>query len=206
MVRFLSVNDLGANDEPRVNVNRHDIFSHSEMPANKIDGASDAVQAVASATLAAKADKIPQPTPWTDTVKENHELVKQNHTLAIIIQDLKIWEDRTSYWYKELERQCDRIKDLEAQLANNQAKLISELRDTITTMEEAVNAASCTEMRQNQEVCHLEEMVDSKNILEMEESLTQLKERIFCLARRIATCMMWSVDYYHRSTKCGRAV
>ena len=89
------------------------------------DGAPDAAQAVASATLAAKADNIPQPTPWTDTVKENWELVKQNHALAVIIQDMKIWEDKTSYWYKELEktlddlyskiqRQCDRITDLEA--------------------------------------------------------------------------------------------
>ena len=98
--RFLSIVNLGANDEARVNVSRHDIFSHSEMPANKIDGAPDAEQAVASATLAAKADNIPQPTPWTDTVKEYHELVKQNHMLAIIIQVMKIWEDMTSYWYK----------------------------------------------------------------------------------------------------------
>jgi hypothetical protein len=132
---------------------------------------------VAFATLAAKADNISQPTPWTDRVKENHELVKQNHALAVIIQDMKIWEDMTSYWYKELEktrddlysknrRQRDRIVDLEAQLANNQAKLISKLWDTITTMEEAVDAASWTESRQNQLIRHLEEMVDSKNILE----------------------------------------
>jgi hypothetical protein len=200
--RFPSVVDLGANDEPQVNVSRHDIFSHSEMPANKIDGASDAVQAVASATLAAKADKIPQPTPWTDTVKENHELVKQNHALAVIIQDMKIWEDRTSYWYKELEktcdalyldirRQCNRIEDLEAWLANNQAELISELRDTITTMEDAVDAASWTELRQNQEIRRLEEMVDSKNILEMEESLAQLKECNFLLSAE--NCNLYDV-------------
>ena len=96
--RFPPVVDLGANDEPRVNVSRHDIFSHSKMPANKIDGAPDAAQAVAFATLAVKADNIPQPTPWIDTVKENHELVKQNIALDVIIQDMKIWEDRTSYW------------------------------------------------------------------------------------------------------------
>ena len=95
--RFPLVVNLGANDETRVNVSRHNIFSHLEMPANKIDGAPDAAQAVASATLAAKADKIPQPTLWADMIKENHELVKQNHVLAVIIQDMKIWEDRTSY-------------------------------------------------------------------------------------------------------------
>jgi hypothetical protein len=191
--RFPLVVNLGANDETRVNVSRHNIFSHLEMPANKIDGAPDAAQAVASATLATKADNIPQQTPWADTVKENHEMVKQNHVLAVIIQGMKIWEDRTSYWYKELEKTCDdlyskiqrqhdRIKDLEAQLANNQAELISELRDTITTMEEAVNAASWTESRQNQEICRLEEMVDSKNVLEMEESLAQLRKRNFLLS------------------------
>ena len=61
-------------------------------------------------------------------------------------------------------RQCDRIEDLEAWLANNQAELISKLQDTITTMEEAVDAVSWTESRQNQEIRRLEEMVDSKNI------------------------------------------
>ena len=143
--------------------------------------------------MAAKADNTPQPTPWADTVKENHELVKQNHTLAVIIQGMKIWEDMTSYWYKELEkthndlyskiqRPHDRIKNLEARLANNQAELISELRDTITTMEEAVNAASWTELRQNREIRRLEEMVDSKNILEIEESLAQLRKRNFLLS------------------------
>ncbi len=95
--RFPTVVILGVNNEPQVNVSRHNIFSHSEMPTNKIDGAPDAAQAVASATLAAKADKIPQPTLWADMIKENHELVKQNQVLAVIIQDMKIWEDRTSY-------------------------------------------------------------------------------------------------------------
>ena len=171
--RFPSIVNLEANDEARVNVSCHDIFSHLEMPANKIDRAPDAAQAVASATLAAKTDNIPQPTPWTDMVNENHELVKQNHALVVIILDMKIWGDMTSYWYKELEknhddlyskiwRQRDRIKDLEAWLANNQAELISELQDTITIMEEAVDAVSWTELRQNQEIRCLEEMVDSK--------------------------------------------
>ena len=131
------------------------------MLANKIDGALDVVQAVASATLAAKADNTPPPTPWIDMVKENRDLANQNHALAIVVQKMKSWEDRTAYWFRELEktrdalysdiqRQRDRIKDLEAWLANNQAELISELRDTITTLEEAVDAASWTESRQNQ--------------------------------------------------------
>jgi hypothetical protein len=151
--RFPSVLYLGANDEPQVDVSHQDLVSHSEMLATKTDGASDAAQAVASPTLAAKADNIPQPAPWTDRVKEIHELVKQNQALAIVIQEMKSREDRTAYWYRELEksrddlylkihRQHDRIEDLEARLANNQAELISELRDTITTLEEAVNVAS----------------------------------------------------------------
>ena len=80
--------------------------------------------------LSAKADNIPQPAPWTNRVKEKHELVKQNQALAITIQEMKRREDSTSYWYKELEktrdrlyadiqRQRDRIKHLEARLANN---------------------------------------------------------------------------------------
>jgi hypothetical protein len=59
--RFPSVVDLGANDEPRVDVSRYNPFSHSEMLANKIDRVPDAAQAVASTTLAAKAESIPQP-------------------------------------------------------------------------------------------------------------------------------------------------
>ena len=183
-------------------MSRHDLFSHSEILANKIDGASDAAQAVASAMLATKVDNIPQPKPWADTVKENHRLVKQNQALAVVIQEMKLFEGRTSYWYKELEktrdalysdirRQRNRIKDLEAWLANNQAELISELRDTVTTMEEAVNAASWTELRHNQKIRCLEEMVDSKNILKMEESLAQLKEHNFLLSAE--NCNLYDV-------------
>ena len=54
-----------------------------------MDGASDAAQAVASATSAEKADNIPQPAPWTDRVKENYRLVKQNQVLAVVIQEMK---------------------------------------------------------------------------------------------------------------------
>ncbi len=73
-------------------------------------------------------------------------------------------------------------------------------------MVEAANASSWTELRQNQEIRHLEEMVDSKNILEMEESLAQLRKHNFFLAQKIATYMMRLIDYYHGSTKCGHAV
>jgi hypothetical protein len=62
------------------------------MLANKIDGAPDAAQAVASATLVAKAESIPQPAPWIDTVKENRGLADRNHALAIIIQQMKLRE------------------------------------------------------------------------------------------------------------------
>ncbi len=41
--------------------------------------------------------------PWTDMVKENHELFKQNQALAITIQEMKRRKDSISYWYKELE-------------------------------------------------------------------------------------------------------
>ena len=181
MARLPSVVDLGANDEPRVDVSR---LFNLEMLSNKIDGAPDAAQAVVSATLVAKADSIPQPAPWIDTVKENHGLFKQNQALAIIVQEMKSQEQDAAYWYGELEksrgwlyldiqRKRDVIEDLEAWLANNNAELISELQDTITTLEEAVNAASWTELGQNKEIHHLEEMVDSKNISEMEESLTR---------------------------------
>ena len=132
--------------------------------------------------LSAKADNIPQPAPWTNRVKEKHELVKQNQALAITIQEMKRREDSTSYWYKELEktrdglyadiqRQRNRIEDLEARLATNQAELISELRDTITTLEEDVEVASWNEGRYIENICRLEEMVNSKNISRLEGSI-----------------------------------
>jgi hypothetical protein len=39
------------------------------------------------------------------------------------------------------------IADLEARLANNNAELISELQDNITSLEEAVKVASWTDLR-----------------------------------------------------------
>jgi hypothetical protein len=185
-------------------------FFHLEILANKIDGAPDAVHAGVSATLVAKADSIPQPAPLIDMVKENHDLVKQNqalaelnHALAIIVQQAKSQEHRATHCYGELEKSHDQlfldyrrdyerhrgvIANLEARLANNNAKLISKLwdtittlQDTITTMGEAVDVASWTELRQNQEICRLEEMVDSKNISEMKESLARVREHNYVL-------------------------
>ena len=49
-------------------------------------------------------------------------------------------------------------------------------------MEEAVDVVSWTELRHNQEILRLEEMMNSKNILEMEESLAQLRKRNFLLS------------------------
>jgi hypothetical protein len=105
--------------------------------------APDAVQAVASAMLLAKAVSIRQPVPWIDTVKENHVLAVQNHALAIIVQQMKLSEQEATHWYRELkesqdwlyldhQRQCNVINDLEARVANNNANLISELQDNIT--------------------------------------------------------------------------
>jgi chromosome segregation ATPase len=187
MARFPSVVDFGANDEPRVNMSCHNVFSNSEMLANKIDGTLDVAQAGASATLAAKAYKTLLPALSTDTVKENHGLAKQNQALVAVIQEMKSREDRTTYWYKELEKtnsalyshiqsQHYQIEDLEARLANNQAELISELQNTITTLEEAVDEAAWTEESLFNEIQLLKERVDSK-----EESLNQLRENNYGL-------------------------
>ena len=91
--RFPSVVDLGANDESQVDVSHNNTSSYLEMLVNKFDRAPDAAQAVASATSVAKAESIPQPAPWTDMIKENRKLVKQNqvmaelnHALVIVVQ------------------------------------------------------------------------------------------------------------------------
>ncbi len=94
---------------------------------------------------------------------------------------MKSREGRTAYWYKELEKtnsalysriqsQHYQIEDLEAGLANNQAKLIYKLQNTITTLEGAVDEVAWTEWRLFNEIQLLKERVDSK-----EESLNQLR-------------------------------
>jgi hypothetical protein len=63
------------------------------------------------------------------------------------------------------------IDDLQARLANNNADLISELQEIITSLEEAAEEASWTDWRQSEEIRRLEGIVDSKNISRMEESI-----------------------------------
>jgi hypothetical protein len=144
------------------------------MLVNKIDGAPDAAQAVASATLLAKDVSIPQSAPWIDTVKENGDLANQNHAMAIIVQQVKSREERTAYWYRELEksrdwlyldiqRQRNVINDLKAWVANNNTKLISEFQDNITSLEEAVEVVFWTDLRQSEEIRCISSMEESIN-------------------------------------------
>ena len=102
--RFPSTVDFGAYDEPRVNMSCHNASATSDTLANIIDETLDAAQAGASAPLAAEADKTPLPASSTDRLKVNHGLAKQNLVLAVVIQEMKSREDRTAYWYKELEK------------------------------------------------------------------------------------------------------
>jgi hypothetical protein len=134
----------------------HNASSTSDTLANKIDGIIDSAQARASAPLPAEADKTPSPASSTDTIKVNQGLAIKNLALAVVIQEIKSREERIDYWYKELEKanialyasireQHYQIKDLEARLENNQAKLIDELQNTITTLEGDVDEAAWTE-------------------------------------------------------------
>jgi len=61
--------------------------------------------------------------------------------------------------------QRDVIDNLEAQLANNNSDLISEIQENIISLEDAAEEASWTEFRR------LEGIVDRKNISRMEESI-----------------------------------
>ena len=61
------------------------------------------------------------------------------------------------------------INDLKARLANNNANLISELQENITSLEEAAKEASWTDWRQSEEIRQLEGIVDCQNISRMEE-------------------------------------
>ncbi len=63
------------------------------------------------------------------------------------------------------------IDDLKAQLANNNADLISELQENITSVEEAAEEVSWTYWSQRNEIRRLEGIVDSENISRMEESI-----------------------------------
>ena len=63
------------------------------------------------------------------------------------------------------------INDLKARLANNNANLISELQENITSLEEAAKEASWTYWSQRNEIRRLEGIVDSQIISRMEESI-----------------------------------
>jgi chromosome segregation ATPase len=80
--------------------------------------------------------------------------------------------------YSDYWSQRDVINDLQARLANNNADLISELQEMITSLEEAAEEASWTDWRQSEEIRRLEGIVDSENISRMEESIDLERSRI----------------------------
>ena len=66
------------------------------------------------------------------------------------------------------------IDDLKAQLANNNADLISELQENITSLEEAAEEAYWTDWSQRDEIRWLEGIVYSMNISRIEESMPSI--------------------------------
>ena len=152
----------------------HNASSTSDTLANKIDGIIDSAQAGASAPLAAEADKTPSPASSTDTIKVKQGLAIKNLALAVVIQEMKSREERIDYWYKELEKanialysrireQHYQIKDLEARLESNQAELIDELQNTVTTLEGTVDEAAWTEANLVNEIQLLKEQLKGSN-------------------------------------------
>ncbi len=90
--------------------------------------------------------------------------------------------------WSETQRLRNVINDILACQIDN-ADLISALWENITELEEAAEAASWTEWGLRQEICRLEELVDSQNISRMEESIAWershnciLREEIWSLA------------------------
>ena len=130
-----------------------------------------------------------------DVVKENRVLADQNHALAIVVGQMKSREIEAAHTCRALEESRDRlsldydrlysdywsqrdvIDDLQARLANNNADLISELQENITSLEEAAEVASWTDWRQSEEIRRLEGIVDSENISRMEESIDWERSR-----------------------------
>ena len=128
-------------------------------------------------------------------VKENRVLADQNHALAIVVGQMKSREIEAAHTCRALEESRDRlsldydrlysdywsqrdvIDDLQARLANNNADLISELQENITSLEEAAEEASWTDWRQSEEIRRLEGIVDSENISRMEESIDWERSR-----------------------------
>ena len=98
-----------------------------------------------------------------DVVKENRVLADQNHALAIVVGQIKSQEIEAAHKCRALEEfwdrffldydqlysdywsQLDVIDDLQARLANNNADLISELQENISSLEEAADEAFWTD-------------------------------------------------------------
>jgi hypothetical protein len=78
-----------------------------------------------------------------------------------------VLEESWEWLYLDYWSQHDAINNLEAQLANNNANLISEHRENITSLEEAAEEASWTEWSHRDEIRRLEGIVDRKNISRM---------------------------------------
>jgi hypothetical protein len=131
--------------------------------------------------------------------KENRVLADQNHALAIVVGQMKSREIEAAHRCRALEEsrdqlsldydrlysnywsQRDVINDLQARLANNNADLISELQENITSLEEAAKEVSWTDWSQRDEILRLEGIVDSKNISRMEKSIDWERSRNFML-------------------------
>ena len=108
--------------------------------------------------------------------------------LAIVVGQMKSREQEAAHRCRALEEsrdwlyldywsQRDVIDDLKARLANNNANLISELQEMITSLEEASEEASWTDWRQSIEIRRLEGIVDSDNISRMDESIDWERSR-----------------------------
>jgi hypothetical protein len=123
--------------------------------------------------------------------------------LAIIAQEQKQQEQSAGSLNKYLETQLgqvksekrhlhDYIQDLEDQLANDNADLISKLRGYVALLEESTEEASWTVAGLRGEICQLERSVDRKNItkistaLQWERSCTyRLHKENYCLREEI---------------------
>jgi hypothetical protein len=127
-----------------------------------------------------------------DAVKENRVLANQNHALGIVVGQMKSREQEAAHRCRALEDSRDRlyldywsqrdvIDNLQARLANNNADLISELQENITSLEEAAKEVSWTDWSQRDEILRLEGIVDSKNISRMEKSIDWERSRNFML-------------------------
>ena len=129
-------------------------------------------------------------------VKKRGVLANQNHALAIVVGQMKSREKEAAHRCRALEKSQDRlsfdydwlyldywsqsnmIDDLKAQLAiNNADLLISELKENITSLEEAAEEMYWTDWSQRDEFCLLEGIVYSKIISRMEESIDWERSR-----------------------------